>query len=263
MKLPLSNPDYWRGIDAIEGLADKTDCIDLDFLHYKACKMNLDDIGYPIELYYSPKDLYTNYVLEQYKCKTPSHSIEVDSGDVVLDCGGCYGDTALYFAHKSSDKGSVYSFEFVPSNLEIWERNTKMNPKLAERIHLVKAPLWSESGQPLYIEGKGPASKVVAEPESKDALEVRTISIDDMVSEQNLSKVSFIKMDIEGAELQALKGAANTLRQYRPKLAICVYHDLEDFWTIPQYLEELDLGYRFYLRHFTIFQGETVLFAEA
>ena len=80
--------------------------------------------------------------------------------------------------------------------------------------------------------------------------------------EKILSKVNFIKMDIEGAELAALHGAEITLRQFRPKLAICVYHQLEDFWTIPQFLDGLDLGYRFYLRHFTAYGEETVLFAE-
>ena len=134
---------------------------------------------------------------------------------------------------------------------------------LEESIHLVEAPVWSESDKSMFIEGKGPASRVVFQPESERATEVKTVSIDDMVEEKNLPKVSFIKMDIEGAELSALHGATKTLRKYRPKLAICVYHDLEDFWTIPQFLEGLDLGYRFYLRHFTIYQGETVLFAEA
>jgi hypothetical protein len=68
-------------------------------------------------------------------------------------------------------------------------------------------------------------------------------------------------MDIEGAELEALKGSEGVLRQFKPKLAITVYHDFKDFWTIPQYLDSLGLGYRFYLRHFTIHAEETVLFA--
>jgi hypothetical protein len=53
------------------------------------------------------------------------------------------------------------------------------------------------------------------------------------------------------------------LRRFRPKLAVCVYHNLEDFWAIPRYLDGLGLGYRFYLRHFTIHPEETVLFAHA
>jgi hypothetical protein len=70
-------------------------------------------------------------------------------------------------------------------------------------------------------------------------------------------------MDIEGAELEALKGAKKTLLLFKPKLAISVYHNLHDLWTIPQWIESLDLGYQFYLRHFTIHSEETVLFAKA
>ena len=70
-------------------------------------------------------------------------------------------------------------------------------------------------------------------------------------------------MDIEGAELPALKGAEMSIRRFKPKLAISVYHKQEDIWKIQHWIEGLDLGYRFYLRHFTIHAEETVLFAIA
>ena len=79
-----------------------------------------------------------------------------------------------------------------------------------------------------------------------------SITLDDFVRVEGTRKIDFIKMDIEGAELSALQGAKETLRIFRPDLAIAVYHSLPDFWRIPQYLDELGLGYRFYLRHFTI-----------
>ena len=75
------------------------------------------------------------------------------------------------------------------------------------------------------------------------------------------ASVDFIKMDIEGAESEALEGAKQTIRAFHPKLAISVYHKLDDFWTIPKYIDQLGMGYRFYLRHFTIHREETVLFA--
>jgi hypothetical protein len=68
-------------------------------------------------------------------------------------------------------------------------------------------------------------------------------------------------MDIEGAELPALRGAEATLRAFRPKLAIALYHRLDDFIDIPAYLDGLGLGYAFFLGHFTIHSEETVLFA--
>ena len=61
--------------------------------------------------------------------------------------------------------------------------------------------------------------------------------------------------------MAALRGAEQTLRRFKPKLAVCVYHHFDDFWTIPQYLDQLGVGYRFYLRHSSINAEEAVLFA--
>jgi FkbM family methyltransferase len=74
---------------------------------------------------------------------------------------------------------------------------------------------------------------------------------------------TFISMDIEGAEPEALKGAECTLKSNRPDLAICVYHSPSHLWEIPLYLQELKLGYRFYLRNYSSFVAETVLYAAA
>ena len=73
--------------------------------------------------------------------------------------------------------------------------------------------------------------------------------------------ISFMKMDIEGAELRALHGAEKQIRTNRPKLAVCVYHKNEDILEIWNYLRELVPEYRFYLRHHTTAGAETVLYA--
>lgn len=67
-------------------------------------------------------------------------------------------------------------------------------------------------------------------------------------------------MDIEGAELEALKGAVKTLKRFKPKLAIALYHKMEDSWVNSDFLQSLSLGYRFYLGHYTILEYETVLY---
>ncbi len=122
-------------------------------------------------------------------------------------------------------------------------------------------PLWSKSGEQLFVEGSGPGTRVSSNATRPDAIRRETLAIDDMVKNEKLDRVDFIKMDIEGAELEALRGAENTIRQFRPKLAISVYHKFDDVWEIPQYIDSLGLGYRFALRHFTIHAEETVLFA--
>lgn len=68
-------------------------------------------------------------------------------------------------------------------------------------------------------------------------------------------------MDIEGSELPALRGAEETIRKYRPKLAISIYHSLSDFIDVPANLVSLGLDYEYYLDHCSIHSEETVLFA--
>jgi len=98
-------------------------------------------------------------------------------------------------------------------------------------------------------------------PGRKSEHAVQTISVDDFVKQRALKRVDFVKMDVEGAELKVLKGAEKTIRRFRPKLAIALYHRIDDFITIPRYVKSLALDYEFHLDHFTIHEEETVLFA--
>lgn len=262
VKLPLNTPTYWAKLEELERKADPSDPIDLGFFGWQLELHDLADEGYPIRMYARAPGVYTQMLLQQYRCATPEHAIEVEAGEIVIDAGGCYGDTALYFAYKAGANGQVFSFEFMPDNIRVFNRNLELNPDLAKCIQIVPNPLWSSSGQKLYVEGVGPGAHITPNPKAEDAKQVETLMIDDLVHREGLAHVDFIKMDIEGAELEALKGAEETIRCYRPKLAISVYHRLPDFWEIPQWIEGLELGYRFHLRHFTIHAEETVLFAE-
>lgn len=261
VKLPLNNPEYWSSIEMLEKLAIGAESIDIGFMGWKFCEIDLASIGYPIKMYIVPAGVSSAFMLQQYRCVTPDAVIEVVEGDTVIDAGGCWGDTALYFAHKAGKTGKVYSFEFLPENLAIFNRNMALNKDLSEHIRLVEQPLWSKSGEQLFVEGNGPGTRVVPSSSNPDAKRIEAMAIDDLVKNEKLDHVDFIKMDIEGAELEALKGAEEAIRAFRPKLAISVYHKFDDFWSIPQYIDSLNLGYRFSLRHFTIHAEETVLFA--
>jgi hypothetical protein len=133
-----------------------------------------------------------------------------------------------------------------------------LNPALASRITLVSKALWESSGATISLSQCGPGSRVV---EESKGLQVKTHTIDDLVIERHLTRVDFIKMDIEGAETSALLGAEQTIRRFRPRLAISVYHHIRDYVRIPEWIANLGLGYRMYLDHFTIFAEESVLFA--
>ncbi len=91
------------------------------------------------------------------------------------------------------------------------------------------------------------------------ALQVETVTIDAVLEGR---PASFIKMDVEGAELRALHGAAATIRNHRPALAVCVYHKPEDLVTIPRFIKKLHPDYRLYIRgHSTLVTNELVLYA--
>ena len=91
-------------------------------------------------------------------------------------------------------------------------------------------------------------------------ISINTDSIDNITSDLR-GGVDLIKMDIEGSELKALEGAANTIKKYHPVLAVCVYHKKEDLITIPQYIKSLWPEYRLYLRNYSKYSQELVLYA--
>jgi hypothetical protein len=126
---------------------------------------------------------------------------------------------------------------------------------------VVEEAVWDRSGESLHFRPEGPGTRV--SETSSGGLAVCTRAIDDLVKERNIPRVDFIKMDVEGAELRALRGAEGTIRKHRPKLAISVYHQPEDIYSIPRFLSELGVGYSFYLDHFTTHGEETVLFARS
>jgi len=72
-----------------------------------------------------------------------------------------------------------------------------------------------------------------------------------------------IKLDIEGAEMAALKGAERTIDSFKPKLAICIYHKFNDLWEIPDYLMKKYPFYNYFIRHHSMADASTVLYAVA
>lgn len=261
IKLAINTQDYWLVREKAFALPREGEEIDLGFLGWKLQKVSLEPFAYPIKAFATKGANVTTFVHQQYRCATPDGAIECQAGDHVIDAGACYGDTALYFSHLAGEFGRVASFEFLPQNLSVLKKNLDLNPTFAKTIQVYQNPVWVESGKELYISGYGPGTRVTKEEITPNSTSVSTLKIDDVVGTPKFPKVDFIKMDIEGAELQALRGAEKSIRQFKPKLAITVYHSLEDFWEIPKWIAQLGLGYQFYLRHFTIHQEETVLFA--
>lgn len=258
VKLPLNTAWYWEKMNEIEKYFSRKDMIKVDSMNWELRRMDLRKIGYPIDMYYVSICILTEFVIKQYEYK----NIKVSAGDMVIDAGGCYGDTALLFANEAGNDGKVFSFEFIPTNVKILRKNIELNEHLKDRIEVVENPLWSESGKIMYYRDMGPGSMVSFKKEGEYRGRVNTVSIDDFVRQRKeIKKIDFIKMDIEGAEPEALKGAIETIKKFKPKMAVCIYHKLDHFISIPRFLNELDVGYKFYLKHSSIYAGETVLFA--
>jgi FkbM family methyltransferase len=217
---------------------------------------DLSLLGYPVRLRAFVQSIVCTFELEQYRCPG-ALSVGVRPGDVVIDGGGYYGDTALYFSHLAGPEGRVLTFEFEPGNLGLLEHNLGLNPELASRIEVIRAALLDRAGERVSFHTQGPGTVV----EAGGSGATSTDSIDALVERQAVKRVDFIKLDVEGCELNALQGAHATLRRFRPRLALAAYHKPDDLATIPEYLHSLGVGYRFGLGHFTIHREETVLFA--
>jgi FkbM family methyltransferase len=261
--LSRNNKEYWDAIETGNSLVDKKDTYDPHFMHFVLEKYDLRKIGFDIQLYFSGAGVAIDFILEQYAYKSGGKRIvSVEQGDVVLDLGACWGDTALYFAANTGEEGKVYSFEFIPDNIKIFNINISLNPNLKNQVELIKQPVSAKSGEVIYFVDNGPGSRIEYEPFEGQTDHAITVSIDDFVKKNNIEKVDFIKMDIEGAEPAALNGAIETIKKFKPKLAIAIYHSMEDLVNIPQWITELNLGYNLYLDHFTIHSEETVIFAK-
>ena len=197
------------------------------------------------------------FLYRQYYFERGGVEIRPALGDHVIDAGGCFGDTALGFADAVGENGHVYVFDPLPKHCAIMRQQLTMNPALAPRISIFPSGLAERANDiaPLALdEVINPGARVVA-----DAMPMTTI--DETVAHDNVPRIDFIKMDIEGSELGALRGAESTIRRWRPKLAISLYHRPEDFFSIPAWIDSLGIGYRFFLEHYSIHQEETVLYA--
>lgn len=205
--------------------------------------------------------LLETILLDQYAYRKGETTISVRPGDVVIDAGACWGDATLAFAARAGTHGRVFGFEMIPENLAVLRRNLEENPELAKNIEIIEAPLGSRSGEECWASLRGPGSKLGQAP--GEGQRFLTASIDDFARSKRLDTVNFIKFDIEGAEKDALIGAKDTVRRFKPTLAVSVYHKNEDVIELPRIVKALCPEYKLYLHGVCLNHGETILFAKA
>lgn len=169
-----------------------------------------------------------------------------------VDAGAYDGDTLrTYLSCFGNDFAAYHAFEPLP---ECQERLRKAAVGNA-CIHIHPVGLADFNGACGMI-ADGTSSRLDESGANADTVTVARL--DDVLGD---AVVGMIKMDIEGAEPAALRGAESILRRQRPVLAICVYHEPDHLWAIPEWIRDLDLGYRLLLRQHSPFAAETVCYA--
>ncbi len=264
IKLPLSNSSYFEKYKLIYDSFDNSRTQTLGTSNpIHLFSIDLSRFGYPLRIFSSPRCIMSIFIQEQYSYNQSNFVITPKPGDTVVDAGGGWGDTCLYFANLVGPNGKVIIFEPFKANVEIIKHNIYSNPNIQTSIRISETALWENSSE-LYIEEDRLATgNTITNNPSKDKRNylVSSTSLDYFVEANKIDKVDFIKMDIEGSELFALYGCINTIRRWKPNLSLSIYHRLDDISTIPKFLSNLNLGYKFFLKHSSIHREETVLFA--
>lgn len=181
--------------------------------------------------------------------------IKLDTNEVLIDGGAFVGDTVRVF-RKISKNCFKKIICFEPDSY-----NYKMLREINDsRVVCIQKGLSDKTQKLSFFNNGSVGSKIIEEGQNnpENTVTIDVTSVDEM---PECSDVTFIKMDIEGAELSALHGARKTIQNNKPKLAICLYHTDEDMLSIIEYVHELVPEYRLYVRHHSLFAAETVLYA--
>jgi FkbM family methyltransferase len=145
----------------------------------------------------------------------------------------------------------IHCFELDAANFQGLQSTVSSLPG-ADKIFLHPEGLWNEPLTISYSVEKSQSTIGAGDARGQ------VVRLDDAVGN---TRVTFLKMDIEGAELKALEGARETILANKPKLAICVYHHFKDLWEIPLFIKSLVPEYRIFFRHHTKLEYETVCYA--
>lgn len=175
--------------------------------------------------------------------------LQLSKNDVVVDGGAYIGDTIFEMRQYIGElPKKVFAFEPDRKNLE--QLISKFNEE--DNIQPVEAGLFSRDDT-LHFAASGTLGSSISEC-AEELVSVQALDLHEKYKE-----VSVIKMDIEGSELEALRGCERLIRERRPRLAICIYHRNEDLLDIYNYLKQF--SYQFYMRQHSMSVEETVLYA--
>lgn len=177
---------------------------------------------------------------------------DIDIEGCFVDCGAFDGESAIGYLNFTGKKHKIYAFEPDKSNYKTLVKNAEAFKAF---IFINKGCYSSDT-----VLGFSAESNMASHFDDNGGVEVEVTTIDHIVGEE---KIAFIKMDIEGSELEALKGGRRVIERDMPILAISSYHRQEDFITLIPFISELknkDYKYDIYLRHHAATQTELVIY---
>ena len=171
-------------------------------------------------------------------------NVKVEPGDIVIDAGAWVGDFSAYASAVGA--GKTYAFEAAPDTFKILQETAKLNANIipvnmgiaAKQSEMILFKSTYSTGAHSLLDKSENADFI------KDEQPIKTISIDDFVRENNLTRVDFIKADIEGFERHLLEGAQETLKKFAPKLALCTYHLPDDPEVMAALIKKANPNYK-------------------
>ena len=180
--------------------------------------------------------------------------LDFQENEVFIDAGCCDLESSIDFFRIWKGIEKIYAFEPDAENYRICKKRYEAIKENFPQTILLPYGTWDRAEE-LHFEATHDGSARIGEG---DAV-IKTIAIDDVVDKNDT--VTYIKMDVEGAELRSLEGAKKTILKNRPKLAICIYHKPEDMITLPEFVLGLGLDYKLYIRSHSNAENEVVMYA--
>lgn len=181
--------------------------------------------------------------------------IEPNSEEVIVDLGAYTGDTILDYIYTYGENKyqKIYAYDITEESLIKLKENVSRYPNI-----IVKKRAITDKTGITYIKKSEVDNSANTTVDYGD-MEVLETTLDEEIKE----KITLLKMDIEGGEQKALRGATEHIKNDHPKLLISVYHNVRDIFEIPNMIEQIDSSYQFYLRNYGggVYPTEIVLIA--
>ena len=203
-----------------------------------------DDTGKKVVLDVLRKDMTGTHHLtktSQLPIEWEYFNFDFEEVEVFVQAGCFIGDTVEEFIkfRGNNPNDVIYTFEGDPINYEISKRNLEKY----SNVYVSKLGLWDKDDILFFSSGRGPRSRVMGFSKDDDGPSLQVTSLDNFFQDKP-HLPTFIELDIEGSEPEALLGAKEILRKAKPKLAICVYHDQDHLYKIPQIIQSANPDYK-------------------